>query len=349
MKLFLYEWVTGGGLVNHHGPLPESLLQQGKAMIEALAADAVKISGCEVTLFRELRVHSLVATGAMIVEIDSRAMHDQWFDQLATESDAVLLLAPETDGILEQLALRCEQLGAKLISPNSRFIKIAADKQSTAERLTEAGVKTPLAVRLEPEDSLPCDMPYPAVIKPLIGAGSEDTYVVSNSNDQPPAHAWPRRLETFLPGTPVSVSWIADGKGNRQSLIPTRQRLSNDGRLEYLGGEFPLPEGLASRATHLSQTALQAMPLTKGYVGVDLILGSDPHGTEDYVIEINPRLTTSYIGLRHVADKNLVEAMLTSDKNFQFNGSIGVKPSRSSLRFDADGAVYFMEPPDRET
>lgn len=329
-------------MVNHHGPLPESLLLQGKAMIEALAADAAKLSGCKPILFRDLRVQSWVADQATVLEINSRSSHDSLFDQLVQESDAVLLLAPETDGILEQLVTRCEKLNAKLISPNLEFIRVSADKHATANRLTQAGIKTPAGIRLEPEASIPKDHPYPAVIKPIVGAGSEDTYVVNSFNDHPPAHAWPRRLEPFIPGTPVSVSIIADPEGNHLALTPTKQRLSQDGRLEYLGGELPLPAGLAERATQLAKAALKAMPPTKGYVGIDLILGPDPHGTQDYVIEINPRLTTSYIGLRHSVDGNLVEAMIQlSNKEYEsdlFEQKSDLKP----MRFDADGAVYFV-------
>ena len=45
-------------------------------------------------------------------------------------------------------------------------------------------------------------------------------------------------------------------------------------------------------------------------MGVDLVLGRDPTGAEDFVIEVNPRLTTSYVGLRAAAKTNLAEAML---------------------------------------
>ena len=47
-----------------------------------------------------------------------------------------------------------------------------------------------------------------------------------------------------------------------------------------------------------------------GYLGVDLVLGADAAGSGDRVIEINPRLTTSYVGLRESLDGNLAAAML---------------------------------------
>jgi predicted ATP-grasp superfamily ATP-dependent carboligase len=52
------------------------------------------------------------------------------------------------------------------------------------------------------------------------------------------------------------------------------------------------------------------LPTPLGYLGVDLVLGDDPSGADDRVIEINPRLTTSYVGLRAAALCNLAEAML---------------------------------------
>jgi predicted ATP-grasp superfamily ATP-dependent carboligase len=47
-----------------------------------------------------------------------------------------------------------------------------------------------------------------------------------------------------------------------------------------------------------------------GYVGVDVVLGDTEDGSQDQAIEINPRLTTSYIGLRRLARDNLAEALL---------------------------------------
>ena len=47
-----------------------------------------------------------------------------------------------------------------------------------------------------------------------------------------------------------------------------------------------------------------------GYVGIDLVLGDKSTGFRNAVIEINPRVTTSYIGLRRLATFNIMEALL---------------------------------------
>jgi len=61
----------------------------------------------------------------------------------------------------------------------------------------------------------------------------------------------------------------------------------------------------------LARRAVECVPGLLGYVGVDLVLGAAEDGSRDFAIEINPRLTTSYLGLRQLAKSNLAEAMLS--------------------------------------
>ena len=121
-------------------------------------------------------------------------------------------------------------------------------------------------------------------------------------------------------------------------LPPCKQRISDDGRLRYLGGELPLSAGLAERATELAKRAVAALPPTIGYVGVDLVLGRDPHGGEDVVIEVNPRLTTSYVGLRAAAQANLAKRCGKSRKASCQKLSFASRP----IEFDRAGNVSFM-------
>ena len=55
----------------------------------------------------------------------------------------------------------------------------------------------------------------------------------------------------------------------------------------------------------LARAAVRAIAGLRGYVGVDLVLGEDAVRC----IEINPRLTTSYIALRRVARLNLAHSI----------------------------------------
>jgi predicted ATP-grasp superfamily ATP-dependent carboligase len=337
MHVFLYEWATGGGLVDVPTGWPASLVREGAAMLGALAADFARIDGCRVSVLRDPRVLELVLPGCDIVDVISTTAHHEEFERLAATADATILVAPEFDHILWKAARRVVAAGGRLASPSPEFIRLATNKHRTCNVLAAAGVRVPTGVLLGPDASMPGDFTFPAVIKPNDGAGSQDTYLVSGPRDSVPPYAWPRRLEEFIPGLAASVALLC-GPAGPTPLVPCKQRLSHDGRFRYLGGELPLASGLAERAALLADRAVAAMPKASGYVGVDLVLGRDPNGSEDTVIEINPRLTTSYAGIRASAAGNLAELMLCAVS--------GQKPLVSFdcrlLEFDQEGHVSLM-------
>jgi predicted ATP-grasp superfamily ATP-dependent carboligase len=337
MHIFVYEWATGGGLVEEPGSPPVSLLREGAAMIAALAADLVKIPDCQVSALRDPRMLHLALPRCNVVDVVSKYSHRDEFERLSSEADATILIAPEFDGILRAAAQCVVDCRGKLLSPSSEFIRVAANKQRTCEVLAAASVPVPQGTVIAPDGPLPENVDYPAVLKPIDGAGSQDAYIVSGPHDSPPAYAWPRRLERYVPGLPASVAFLC-GPSWRVALLPCRQRISDDGRLRYLGGELPLAAGLAERASNLADKALAALPPTTGYVGVDLVLGRDPHGNEDAVIEVNPRLTTSYVGLRAAARSNLAEAMWLVAEGQTPSIDFDTRP----LEFDPAGNVSFI-------
>ena len=158
----------------------------------------------------------------------------------------------------------------------------------------------------------------------------------------------------------MSVAFLC-GPAGALPLVPCRQMLSNDGRFEYQGGELPLAEAqvrrdsratagrgagcqpaphrsLAARATNLASRAVASLPDAHGYLGVDLVLGEDLSGREDVVVEINPRLTTSYVGLRAALrpGTNLADAMLLAASGGSPQLSFG--PDR--VQFTSNGSIY---------
>jgi tyramine---L-glutamate ligase len=337
MHFFVYEWTTGGGMVDEPGSLPASLVREGTTMIEALAGDLSRLAGSRVTVLREPRVLRLALPSCEILDVQSAASQREEFERLAAMADATVVIAPEFDRILWKSARRVVDCGGRLISPSPDFIRIASDKHETCRRLDAAGVRVPHGIVLEPDQKLPAGFRYPAVLKPVDGAGSQDTQFVVGPYDEPLPYAWPRRLETFIPGLAASVAFIC-GPGGRVALIPCKQRISNDGRLRYLGGELPLAAGLSERAAALGGQAMAALPAAIGYVGIDLVLGRDPSGNEDFVIEVNPRLTASYVGLRAAATTNLAEAMVRAAGGEAAQLSFSARP----LEFDVDGNVSFL-------
>lgn len=312
MHILLYEWITGGGLVEEPGKLPRPLLIEGAAMLSALAADFAEIEGAQVTVLRDMRLDELPLPGCDVIEIHSRVHQLEELERIAITADHTLVIAPETDHVLLQTNNFIRQVGGRLLASSDKFVSLAADKHQTALHLTAHGIPMPEARLIEADDEkLPDNFSYPAVLKPVHGAGSQHTLLVSNARDEPPPYPWPRRLERYCPGTAASVAFLC-GPSHRAPLHACRQHLANDGRFTYTGGSLLHEPELARRAVALANRALDALPPALGYVGVDLVLGKAADASEDFVIEINPRLTTSYVGLRSATEDNLAAAMLAN-------------------------------------
>lgn len=340
MHVFLYEWVTGGGLVEQPGRLPAPMLAEGSAMISALAEDFAAMAGSKVTVLRDMRLDNLPLRGCEVIEIESVPHWRAEFDRLAAEADRTMVVAPEFDGILRQTMRRVAAAGGRALNVGDEFVAIASDKHRTAMRLATAGVPVPQACMLEADEpKLPVDFEYPAVLKPVDGAGSQHTLLVHGAGDEPPPYPWPRRLERYCPGRAASVAAIC-GPAGWALLPPCWQRLSDDGRFVYRGGATIREAALAARAAALAGRALDALPPAIGFVGVDLILGNDAEGRDDVAIEVNPRLTTSYVGLRAAVPQNLAKAIVDVADGRPVELAASSKP----IEFDAAGAVWHPQP-----
>jgi predicted ATP-grasp superfamily ATP-dependent carboligase len=147
-------------------------------------------------------------------------------------------------------------------------------------------------------------------------------------------------VERFHRGTPVSASFLAHGDrlielpAGRQTIATSAINRHMD-RLTYAGGAIGLSSDLARRATALARRALQSIEGLRGFVGVDMVLGDSAPGADgagDVVVDINPRLTVSYIALCTLCETSLAAAMLDMDAPLAFDGRV--------VEFDYTGRVH---------
>ena len=73
----------------------------------------------------------------------------------------------------------------------------------------------------------------------------------------------------------------------------------------------------------------------RGWIGIDMVLGSAENGASDFVIEINPRLTTSYIGLRRICKQNLAQVMWQAAAG----ETVELSYKAGRIEFLSDGAI----------
>jgi predicted ATP-grasp superfamily ATP-dependent carboligase len=323
MRVFVYEFLTAHGVGRDPGDPLHGMYREGRAMRDAVLADLRAVPGVEV----ETRIH----TG------EDDPDHEVWC--FAERCDWSIVIAPETGGELDRFCWAVRYSTGRLLGPSPEAITLTTDKVALAHHWREHGVPTPPTTDREPTA---CEV-FPVVWKPRDGAGSVSTFLLNGPMDVARAKAVrragrcdrPMILQTYTPGRAASVAFLCGPRG-KVPLLPCFQHLSDDGRFTYHGGELPIPPELAGRAVRLATPAVECVPGLNGFVGVDLVLGGAADGSQDYAIEINPRPTTSYVGLRALADFNLAAALLRVAAGDD-PGPLRWKPG--PVRFAADGMV----------
>lgn len=302
-RLLIYEYLTATGLGHEPGSELHSLYREGVAMRDALVDDFGRINDFEI-----VRVDNLQG------EVPAETIR-----RLTAVCQEVIIIAPEFDQLLESCTTaidrNCVHLGCR-----ADAIRLTADKLALAAHWTACGVKTPftsLAVDWRPDRT-------PTVVKPRHGAGSQFTTVVRSNHEfretllrTMTQSRWEMIAQDYVPRIAASVSLLTGPRGC-VALSPSEQLLTADNSFGYVGSRFGLSSELAARATRVAVAAAECVPGLAGYIGVDLVLGPATDGSTDFAIELNPRLTTSYLGLRLGTESNLAELLRRAAFGQQF-------------------------------
>lgn len=297
MRLVIYEWCCSGGLSEAGSGNAPDFAVEGRAMVEAVAADAVRDGRFEVvavvgdsqplSLPAEVLIRRVPPGG----EIESLTTE-------AARADVTLVIAPETDGLLADRVARVRASGGCPLACDDPFLECAADKQATVTALAAAGVPVAAGRSLAAGEPWPKGFHRPAVAKSRHSAGC-DGLVFVGQDDRPVIATTSLRIEAFVPGMAVGVSCLCGPEG--VSCLPAlRQVFSTSPAIRYLGSEAVADVGVRRRAEQLAARAVTAVTrasggAARGWVGVDMILGDRGDGSLDRVLELNPRITTSFV------------------------------------------------------
>ena len=313
MRIFVYEHITGGGFMNE--PLPASLVHEGDLMLRALANDLTDIPGVEVLVGRDRRLSPLPTRVTVATPVENENVFD-FFRRGCEAADAVWPVAPESAGVLERLTRITAKTGRVLLGCRMAAIHICGSKRATSRRLLEAGVRA--VPTYDTIDQLAPDVEM-VVIKPDDGAGCINTQLM----DRATAREWWAShahqgfvLQPYLPGEALSLSLLCRN-GQSQLLACNRQRVRvENGEFRFTGVAVNDVRESLSDYAKLADRIAAAIPGLWGYVGVDLVRTA----TGPVVLEVNPRLTTSYAGLRRALHCNpaaLVLGLLQSEQEMQ--------------------------------
>jgi predicted ATP-grasp superfamily ATP-dependent carboligase len=295
MNIMVAEYAVGAGEGG-------TILLEGRAMLEVLVRSFTAIG------------HNVVYPTSGPVLPAGTAVKTKDFDQsveeLSAQCDAALVVAP--DELLGDLTEIVEGNTVNLGCP-SGSVRLCADKLECTRILENKGIKVPATtVSGDPNVFSPGDR---VVLKPRWGCASEDTTLArySCATVIPEGFVATRYIE----GEHLSASLVMgdDTKSRSQSqsqsqspltlpLSINRQNISIGSAIQYNGGTVGVDTGQNQELFRAAQRSAEALGC-RGYVGVDIVLADKP-----WVIDVNPRPTTSIIGISKIMEEELGELIL---------------------------------------
>jgi len=321
LKVAILEYLSGGGFLER--TLPSSILSEGYSMLSSILSD-FKNAGYWTSTILDSRLAifqpPLKANKSYIV--NSRREFKTKFGDLLKYADASFLIAPESNGILIDLLSLSEEMGVTSLNCTINSIKAVCNKLELYKKLDKNNLPIPktrhitVEERVEKAQDVAIKIGFPLIMKPTESLGCcglsilrEVSNVQSAINKiRKEAEASSYLIQKFIRGIHASVSLISNGKRampltlNLQIIsLQQPNKISN-----YIGGVIPLDHTLREDAFQTARKAVELFRGLKGYVGVDIILSKNG----PVLIEINPRLTVSYIGLRKVSNLNLAKMIV---------------------------------------
>ena len=321
MRLLVYEHVSGGGFCDEL--IPSGVLSEGFGMLRTLVSD-FKVAGHNVATTLDSRVAKVnppVRTDCTVAVSSSKETQAK-LRELSEQADAAYVIAPETDGVLQSLVELVEQTGAKSLNCSTGAIAKVSDKAGFYAAMRQIAPLPETSLLSVAEDlkeitrTVRDRMNFPVVFKPVDGVSCGGISLVRNKEQVAGAIAKIMEesssdrflVQELIEGDAASVSLFSTGS----SVVPVSLN-QQDVTLEtaeagssYNGGSVPFDHPLRQEAFEAAGKLVKSFPGLRGYVGVDFVLTDEA----TVAIEVNPRLTTSYVGLRRVVNFNPAQAIV---------------------------------------
>ena len=337
-RIFIFEFVSGGGF--NKVKIPITLFCEGYGMLRSIIMD-FKSLNFEISTMLDYRIFHL-SNFLLVDELSIIRNLDNFLKKFKTEvkeSEYTFIIAPESSNILYKLTKIVKKSNRILLSTNLEGIRVGMSKFNTYYFFKGNKTTTPKTYLIPMrKKQLNIDfilqkfniLKKPIVIKPEDGVGAESIYYFETQyqikhffQDFKHKVEYGRKyiIQEFVEGKDLSASliglpYIMDSQYKNPLLLSINAQnvdiKNSNYDSEYYGGHTPV-EDYQKTKNNLS-LLLEKINFSEfsGYFGIDFIRTTD---SKIYFIEINPRLTTSYIGLRNVINLNPAKLILDSKLN----------------------------------
>lgn len=321
MKVFVYEHITSGALINES--LPPSLAHEGNDMLSAIVDDMAQLFDIELIVLRDSRLEPLLNIINNPVHkcltISNDSIFEQYYADSLRHADAVIIIAPESNGLLEYLQQSVINNGKLLLGCQPDATRICADKTLCHEHLILNTISTPHTVAASQWLVNHFNSQSGFIVKPRDGAGCIDTLFFP---DQFTLEAWLSStsiplvqmiIQPYIEGHALSLTVLIDHNHSRVLAVNQQHIKTNNQQLSFHGccvNGITDAQFSFLQASEITENIQRAIPGLWGFVGIDLIVSNNGA----HVVDINPRLTTAYVGLHQSLNLNPAQLLLTMMK-----------------------------------
>jgi tyramine---L-glutamate ligase len=315
MRIAVLEYLCGGGLADVESSqlaAVEPLYGEGDAMLSALVEDLMDCGHHVVTvlddrsnaLWQKRNGSAKWANQLHAEAISStQSLNDVWM-RATRDVERVLVIAPEIDDILGTLIEELRTRGRTVWASERSFLQMSSDKQKTYSSLL-GKVKQPPTWTIGEfflrQQSASNEYQSGWVVKPRDGAGCSDM-------------KWYATCDEFLRETKLQTidstdKWIVQAweEGQAYSLVMIGNQRQNVPVI-YTGGRGPVMLDSYPVFEAWGRAVLESLPGALGWVGIDFVWSEVSQ--EPVLIEINPRLTTSYLAYRKLYGPAISEELM---------------------------------------
>ena len=324
MQLLVYEHVSGGGFAGEL--IPPSVLSEGFSMLRTLVAD-FEAAGHNVTTTLDSRIARLnppINANCVVPVFSSREAQVK-IQKIAEQVDAVYLIAPETNGVLRSLVALFEHTDVTSLNCSASAIEAVSDKAGFYTFMRKHGLPLPETLMFGVDDdvkeikkAVQDSLDFPLIFKPsntvsccgLSVARNENQVVAAVDKIKKESSSNQFLAQELIKGAAASVCLLSTGE-NTVPVSLNRQDVTIEGPeacSSYLGGSVPFDHLFQAEAFEVAEKIVKSFPGLRGYLGVDFVLTKD----KAVALEVNARLTTSYVGLRSVANFNPAQAIVNA-------------------------------------
>ena len=284
-----------------------------------------------------------------------------WLSNNASNFNKAIFIAGENDNNLYKITKILEENNVETYTSSAEACFKTSDKYETYQTLPIT-IPQPKSFRFkidpkgywkraienlhekwQSEDPL---SPLKLIIKPLIGVDCENIVIIEDIDDLsydleqifPPGSRL--IVQEYVEGIDISVSLISDGKKAIPISLNKQFVELKDDKGIYLGGKIPFETKYGEEAFEIATNAVELIGGLKGFVGVDLLINADEKDVYSvYLLEINSRFTTPYVGLKQIVNFNIGKSIIEildgekdiSDLDISLDGEVEFKKSGDSL------------------